>query len=189
MKKLLISGFVILALSQSAWAQTPIDDTLNYFTYKQLYRAPTFTAHPFTALQAALTSNTMVTHVGSIFRNSTQLSIRGLEARVQKDPLNPSINGVPMRLYLCNVVGNQPVLPLLDSITTNATSSTDPKFGELVGGSFTAAVTVSGDFAVLIRNISGQQGDVLKVFRTAGHTATSTTAPSVSMKFGEGLGL
>jgi hypothetical protein len=190
MKKLLFSGLAFFVLSQIVPAQTQIEDTLNYFTYKQFYRAPTFAVHPTYDLQAALYSNTMVTHVGSIFKNTMPLTIKGLEARVQKDPVNPSIYGVAMRIYLCNVVNGLPVLPALDSITTNATSTTAPKFGQLVGGSFTAApVTVTGDFAVLVRSIAGMQGDVLKVFRTAGHTPTSTATPDVSMKFGEGLGV
>lgn len=190
MKKTLL--FCLFAVA-FATGKAQIDDTLRYFTNKQLYLAPSYTAHPFYGEQAALinyTTATSVTHVGSIFRNKTTISVKGLEARVLKDPFNPSLNGVATRMYLCTLgVGGMPVLPGLDSITTNATNSAAHQYGETIGGTFTAAVTVTNDFAVLIRNISGTAGDVLKVFRTAGHTATSTAAPGASYKFGEGLGV
>ena len=190
MKKLFLLFPAALLLSFDATAQ--ITDTLRYFTNKQLYIAPSYTIHPTYTLQAALVTNstvTSVTHAGSIFRNATTLTVTGLEARVLKDPLNPSLNGVATRLYLCSLVNGLPVLPGLDSVTTNATASAASQYGQTVGGTFTAAVVVTGDFAVLARNISGVSGDVLKLFRTAGHTGTSTAAPSPVYKFGEGLGV
>ncbi|MES2680536.1 MAG: hypothetical protein V4635_11650, partial [Bacteroidota bacterium] len=64
-------------------------------------------------------TNTLVTHVGSIFKNTDpNLLVTGLESRVLRPNHTFSGNsGVPFRLYLCDVVGGVPQFPPRDSIS------------------------------------------------------------------------
>ncbi len=193
--KLLFVCSILLCLGSFAQQNNFIvDDTLRYFEYKQLYfLPPTTAAHPSFKSVAPVSGADPVTHVGSVFKNKDAvLQVYGLEARVLSPNIvvsGPSVGGVKLRLYLCNVSNGFPVFPPLDSITT-AVSATQPvQTGTIVGGSFANPVTVSGDFAVLGRCISQLNGDTVKFFRTAGHTATSTTAPSPAYKFGESFGV
>ena len=78
MKKLFFLPFVVFAWSVAAKAQAkllfygtdtigPINDTLRYFEYKQLYKLPpttSLTVHPYYKFKAPVISNNAVTHVG-----------------------------------------------------------------------------------------------------------------------------
>lgn len=199
MKKLLLLCVAVFAVSTVSQAQ--INDTLKYFSYKQAFKLPVSasTVHPSYKSKAMVQTNTFVTHVGSIFKNKdANLMVTGLEARVLIPNLvasGPQVGGVPFRLYLCNVGPNgMPILPPIDSILTKVQATASNTFfaayGQRVGATFTFGPRpVTGDFAVLARCSSGNDGDTVKIFRTAGHTATSTTAPSNDHKFGEGLGV
>ncbi len=199
MKKLFLVFSAVLVVSMAAKAQTSktaqtatfvtINDTLRYFSNKQLYILPTNSVHPSLKLTAAVVTNTQITHVGSIFKNTCSVTVKGLEARVQRTPLTFSQFGVATRLYLCNVSGGVPVFPPIDSVNVNTLSNNQAQFGQLVRGTFTANRVVTGDFAVLVRNVSGQDGDTIKIFRTAGYTSSATNAPAPANKFGEGLGV
>jgi len=197
MKKLFLLCATFLWISATAQNNIPVNDTLRYFFYKQLYKlAPTTstTAHPYFKSVAPVTGAGPFTHVGSVFKNKdAALKIYGLEAKVLSPPIvvsGPGVGGVKFRLYLCNVVNGLPVLPAIDSISA-AVSATQPiQYGVNAGGTFTAGPrTVSGDFAVLGRCVSQMNGDTVNFLRTAGHTATSTSAPAPAYKFGEGLGV
>jgi hypothetical protein len=204
MKKLLLLSSALLTIGFSVKAQnepiaaktttsgTVVSDILRYFTHKQYFLAPitpTPIIHPYYGSQATVVSNTAITHIGSIFKNTTSLTVKGLEAVVLKQAGGPTIQSIPVKIYLCNVVGGLPVLPAIDSISTSILNNIADQFGNIVGGNFLSAKTVTSDFAVLVRNASGLQGDVVRIFRTAGHTATSTTAPNPANRFGEGLGV
>ena len=197
MKKLLLFCTVLFAFSSASKAQV-INDTLVYFLNKQLYRipktpatVPTSTVHPIYRLNAAVVTNTTITHVGSVFKNKQPVEVSALVARALRPNLSVSQppGGVPLRLYLCNVVNGLPVFPPVDSVSSSVLNNIAKEYGQLVGGSLNATRTMTADFAVVIRCSSGQDGDSVHVFRTAGHTATSTTAPSNAHKFGEGLGV
>ncbi len=194
MKKLLLLCVAIFAINTVTKAQL-VNDTLRYFWYKQNYLLPASSnsVHPFFKSRAAVQTNTYITHVGSIFRNKdTNLIVTGLEARVLRPNFTFSgVGGVPFRLYLCKLGSNGfPVMPPLDSISGKVQATTPLNYGQYFGGTFTnTPINVKGDFAVLARCVAGQDGDTVKIFRTAGHTATSTTAPSPAYKFGEGLGV
>lgn len=190
MKKLFLVCLTCLAMGRMAKAQVVIQDTLRYFLNKQLFKLPTAPKHPTFYALAAVVNNSAITHVGSIFRNSDVIDVLGLEARVLASDQGASFpNGASYRLYLCNVVGDLPVFPMLDSISGSVYLNQPVQTGIYAGGTFTAPVTVTGDYAVLIRGTSGSDGDTVKVLRTAGHTATSTTAPSAAHRFGESLGV
>jgi hypothetical protein len=197
MKKLFLLCVTFLWISATAQNNIPVNDTLRYFFYKQLYKlAPTTstTAHPYFKSVAPVTGASPVTHVGSVFKNKdAALKVYGLEARVLSPPVvvsGPGLGGVKFRLYLCNVVNGLPVLPAIDSVLASVSATQPIQYGVNAGGTFTAGPrTVSGDFAVLGRCVSQLNGDTVNFLRTAGHTATSTTAPAAAYKYGEGLGV
>jgi hypothetical protein len=207
LKASLVFFLVILVFKSLTQAQT--NDTLRYFEYKQAFKlAPTtsLSIHPY--YKAAATNNTItqITHVGSVFKNKdAALRVYGLETRLYRtDTVSAGSQtaGVQFRLYLCNVVNGFPFFPAVDSVQGNInnigkdlpcpTCSATPyrRVGKYFGANFTGgARLVTGDFAVLGRNISAAIGDTVNFFCTAGHTSTSTTAPNNSNKFGEGLGV
>jgi hypothetical protein len=195
MKKLFLLCIAIFAINSVARAQI-VKDTLRYFLYKQMYNLPmsvqSTTIHPFFKSPPMVFTNTLITHVGSIFRNKdTNLLVTGLESRVlSTDDRFSGIQGVPFRLYLCDLVNNAIVFPPRDSISGKVPANEPKNFGSYFGGTFTnTPVNVKGDFAVLARCVSTYDGDTVKIFRTNGHKKTSTTAPSANHKFGEGLGV
>jgi hypothetical protein len=195
MKKLLLLCTAIFAFGSASEAQV-IKDTLRYFQWKQWYILPawtTTTVNPIFKSNAAVETNTTLTHVGSIFRNKTTVEIRGLEARCRRPSVSVTLvgqGGPPLRLYLCNLDANDlPVFPPIDSVLAGVIDNTAFQYGQKVGGTFNAVRTVTNDFAVLIRNVSGKDGDTVFVLRTSGHTATSTTAPTPWHRFGEGNGV
>jgi hypothetical protein len=207
MKKLLLLLTAVFAFNTAVKSQITVNDTLRYFLYKQRYKLPaaSSTVHPFFKSTPAVVSNTTITHMGSIFKNTdTLLKVYGLEARVIVPNTvfsGPQNGGVPFRLYLCNLnAAGLPILPAIDSVYTGLLAPASASVpgggplwstvGQFAGGTFTAGPrTVRGNFAVLARCVSKQDGDSVFIFRTAGHTATSTTAPSAAHKFGEGLGV
>lgn len=197
MKKLLLFCTVFFVFASASKAQV-INDTLSYFTNKQLYRissavppTATSTIHPIYRLNASVITNTTITHVGSVYKSKQPVDVSALVGRCLRPALSVSQppGGVPLRLYLCNVVNGLPVFPPVDSVTHSVLNNVNKTTGQLVGGNLNSVRTMSADFAVLIRCISGQDGDSVHVLRTAGHTATSTTAPNPANRFGEGLGV
>lgn len=188
MKKYLLLHLTIFSIAFSLQAQIPINDTLRYFTYKQLYKLPVSPIHPY--YKDAAVSPNSISHVGSIFKNKQALRIIGLEVKVLKNPVTVTVDTIPIRLYLCNVVNGLPIFPPVDSVMTGAENSTDLQFGRSARGTFTASAAriVTGDFAVLAKCASVNSGDTVKILRTSGHTSTSTAVP-LQQRFGEGLGV
>lgn len=198
MKKILLLCSAVVAFQFPGQSQE-IKDTLTYFFKKQKYKDPgqTTQVYPKFKAPAGTIINTGFTHVGSVFKNRSLVVVNGLEARVMRTPFVVAANGnVPTRLYLANV--NQqglPVFPLLDSTNLLTTSVTEfvaqqnnvPS--QVIGGPLAhGSKTVTGNFAVLVRNVSLQEGDTVIVLRTRGHHAASTTT-NTAIKFGEGLGV
>lgn len=211
MKKLLllcVSVFAFGALMRAQNPTGPINDTLRYFEYKYIYKQPlttSLTVHPFYKGRSATLTNTLITHVGSIFRNTdTNLIVYGLETRLYRPQKVFSVTsaGVPFRLYLCNVVNNLPVFPPIDSVSGGINSTPGDmivapdykasRIGAYFGAKFGNAVPtprrVKGDFAVLGRCTSTQAGDTVVFLHTGGYTPTASITPP-SKKFGEGLGV
>lgn len=176
--------------AQGKVSAASINDTLMYFYNKHYYRnlltpsnAPANTQ--FYALYSPYTSSVNnISHCGSVFLNSSSITVNGLEGIVFKNTNSPSAN-VPLKLYLCNVnAGNLPVFPALDSVTANVPNT--PNGGIWVGGNFANPVNVSGKFAVLFRNASTNPADTLRLFINNASTATSTVP--LNQRYGEGLG-
>ena len=138
-------------------ATASINDTLHYFYNKHYYRniangTPTSPNTQFYTLSAPYPGALSISHCGSIFLNSSSLTVNGLEGIVYKNTSAPSQN-VPVKLYLCNLNAlNLPIFPPLDSITTNVPNT--PNGGIWVGGNFTTPIVMNGKFAVLFKNES-----------------------------------
>ena len=171
-------------------ATASINDTLHYFYNKHYYRniangTPTSPNTQFYTLSAPYPGALSISHCGSIFLNSSSLTVNGLEGIVYKNTSAPSQN-VPVKLYLCNLNAlNLPIFPPLDSITTNVPNT--PNGGIWVGGNFTTPIVMNGKFAVLFKNASTNPLDTIRLFINNASTPTSTVP--IAQRYGEGLGL
>lgn len=198
MKTFLLSGFLILGLHLFLTSQNEqrpannnflVNDTLRYFLNKQRFKLPVSATTPIYKLLSTTHENPAVIYVGSVFKNKdTCLRVTGLETYIRQYYINSDLPPpIPLRLYLCNVVNGSPVFPPIDSVQKPVFKTVNAV--QYSGATFTSSIPriVKGDFAVLARNFSPYFYDSLNILRTAGHTATSTTAPSQAYKFGEGL--
>lgn len=161
-------------------------DTLEYFFNKHYYRNST-TANAntqFFSLTQPYPGTVSITHCGSIFLNTTTITVNGVEGIVFKNTSSPS-STVPIMFYLCNVnTSNLPVFPPLDSVLTGVTTSS---VGNWIGGNFANPITITGKFAVLFREVSTNPLDTVRLFINNAATPTSTV-PS-AQRYGESLGL
>jgi len=177
---------VFLVFGQSAKAQvsvtgdtcfTTIVDTLHYYFNKYYFKTGITTYSDYPYYKSAAATVTGVTHVGSMFENADNtLTITGVEgyAAMPEVYAHPKI---PIRMYLCNIGSNGlPILPAIDSITTevNSTYRRNPK---IIGGNFTTPHVVSGNYAVLFRNLSTLSGDTALLLRTKSFTHTYVATP------------
>src|SRR5690606_27139591 len=140
-----------------------------------------------------IATQTNVTHCGSRFENAATLTVTGVEAFAAK--LAFSFNtSIPVRMYLCSLDGNGlPQLPPIDSVYTNVAAGA-VNTPSIVGGNFRYMLNgtmrdtghvVTGDFAVLIRNMSTVSGDTVLILCTAGRTQTNVPATSAE-KYSDG---
>lgn len=174
-----------LASYNSQDAVTGATDTLEYFFNKHYFRNPTAANANlnFLSLNQPYNGTISITHCGGIFLNTNTITVHGLEGIVIKNATAPTPS-VPVRLYLCALNGaNMPILPALDSVQTSVSSTT---IGVWVGGNFINPITVTGNFAVLYRNVSTNPNDTIRLFLNNACTPSSTFTPA--RKFGEGFG-
>ena len=166
-------------------AITGATDTLEYFFNKHYFRNPTAANANlnFLSLNQPYNGTISITHCGGLFLNSSTIPFHGLEGIVIKNATAPTPS-VPVRLYLCALNGaNMPILPALDSVQTSVSSTT---IGVWVGGNFTNPITITGNFAVLYRNVSTNPNDTIRLFLNNACTPSSTFTPA--RKYGEGFG-
>ena len=161
-----------------------VSDTVHYFFNKHYFKSGV-QMKDFEYYKSAPATNTRVTHVGSKFENNEPIEINGLEAFMSRDE-DATFPTVAVRLYLCTLQNNLPVLPALDSVEVPVTGS--PVFTGPRGGKFknNKVYTLSQDFAVLMRNASINSGDTILLMRTSGKTFTSEA--SASLKYSDGFG-
>ena len=69
----------IKSLSKVALMPSVITDTLHYFYNKQLYKIANVSVSGFPYFKSAAATGTAVTHVGSVFLNSENIVINGLD--------------------------------------------------------------------------------------------------------------
>lgn len=178
MKKLLLLGSVFLGLNLSAQAQSTntavVVDTLHYYFNKYFFKTGelNYANYPVYRDPSPYCKNAVVTHIGSRFDNAANnLTITGIEAFVQM-PTTTGKPKYPVHMYLCNLnAQGMPILPPIDSVVCelNAYYKNYPK---IMGGDFATPQVVTGDFAVLLRNMSDFCSDTVYVCRTAGLTNT-----------------
>lgn len=184
---------VIRPVDESSHAAKPMNttvhDTLDYFFNKHYYKNSTTPASnppnlSFFTLKSPYPGALSISHCGALFLNNSTISISGLKGLVIKNTGSPSAS-VGVKIYLCNVnASNIPIMPPLDSVLTSVSNSTA---GVWAGGSFTAPITVTGNFAVLFQHNASQPGDTIRLFINNAFTPTATVPNS--QKFGEGFGI
>lgn len=206
MKKLLFLGSALFACVFGLRAQTNVivmdtlvTDTLHYYLNKHFFKsAVTTSLGPATSLanfpyyKSAAATVTNVSHCGSKFENcGDTVQILGLTAYAAKHITTASLN-IKVHLYLCNLnAAGKPILPPIDSVVT-AVGGGSVLTPSLIGGYFGTSPnyrthTLNGSFAVLFRNMSTISGDTVHLLRTAGKTATNTTAAAKD-KCSDGFG-
>jgi hypothetical protein len=168
--------------AQSKAASANIVDTLWYFFNKHFYRNPASTGF-FTLKNApSYTSATSATQGGAIFKNSGSLAVTGAEGVVARQASSPSPS-VNVGLFLYNVVAGVPSGAPIASLVTVVTGTA----GTFVGGNFTPPVIVTGDYAILMQNVSTNPSDTLRLYINNALQASSTSTNNAA-KYGEGLG-
>lgn len=208
MKKLLLLTSIILCAHFSIKAQsnksvatpTVVTDTLNYYFNKQVFKIANAQGDGYPFYKSSAATGTNITHIGSVFLNSDpNLKINGLEARVSYQ-LNSNALSVPVKMYLHNVDANlTPISPPIDSVSfiigqselpiiNNITYPTGHSRGSSSWIGTPGPKTVSGNFAILIRNMSLLAGDTARIYRTASLTRTNTASTAFT-RMGEGFGI
>jgi hypothetical protein len=159
-----------------------MSDTLHYYFNKFHFKTG-LTLKDFPYYKAAASTVTNVTHMGNKFENQDTLEIFGLEGFATRNPSSAQLS-IKVHLYLCTLdVNGKPKLPALDSVISIVNSSSNINIG---GPLLHGMKKVTGDFAVLIRNMSTISGDTVRIYRTAAKTFTSN-APW-DEKYSDGFG-
>ncbi len=153
-----------------------VKDTLHYYLNKFYFKTATVDYTNFPKYKSAASTVTNITHVGSRFDvpAGETVTVTGLEAFGQR--VQPAVHlTIPINIYLCNLNAQGfPVLPPLDSVQTIVGgNAVTPIGGPLLHG----PRTMTTDFAILFRNVSTSSGDYAYLLRTAGTTATNSSAP------------
>lgn len=203
MKKLFLLSALFLFLGTSLRSQTCsptpflVQDTLHYYFNKYYFKTgqTTYTNYPIYKSPAATCPNAVITHVGSKFENCDTLWITGLEAFVAM-PGKTAQTKYPVHMYLYNLGSNGLPSTVIDSVVTQLDGSfqNNPK---LIGGNFTTTLAtapftttathkLTGNYAVLLRNMSKVCGDTVVILRTAGLTPTNTAWNAGPFKYSDG---
>lgn len=162
-------------------ASATVVDTLWYFYNKHFYRNPASTGF-FTLKNAATyTSATSINAGGGVFQNSGTMLVTGAEAVVARQASSPSAT-VDVGLFLYNVTGGIPTGAPLASVTAVITGTG----GSFIGADFPLPVVVTGDYAIMMKNVSTTPGDTIRMFINNALNSTSTSTVT-ARKYGEGL--
>lgn len=159
-----------------------VQDTLWYTLNKHIYRNQSFGGF-FTVKAPYPNATLQLSHFGAKFLNNAPVTITGLEMAAQRQASSPSAS-VPVRIYLCNVnsMTGGAQFPAIDSVQAVLTGTSI----QFVGGNFAQPKVVSGNFAVVYRNISTVSGDTIRAWmNNAGTSSFSVPA----RQYGEGIGL
>jgi hypothetical protein len=159
-----------------------VQDTLWYTLNKHGYRNQSYGGF-YTVKSPYPNATLQLNHFGAKFINNAPVTITGLEMAAQRQASSPSAS-VPVRIYLCNVnsMTGGAQFPAIDSVQTVLTGTAI----QFVGGNFSQPKTVTGDFAVVYRNISTVTGDTIRAWMNNAGTS-SFTVPA--RQYGEGIGL
>lgn len=161
-------------------------DTIHYYFNKHYFKAGPSSFEQFPYYKSSASTTTRVTHVGSKFLNNEPIDIYGLEAFMNRHQ-SSTFPVVKVRLYLCTLQNNLPVLPALDSVEVDVTGDTfyvAPRGGKFKNDK---VYTLNQDFAVLMRNASIHSGDTVRLMRTWGKPHSNINVPW-SEKYSDGFG-
>jgi len=200
MKKLLLLGVALVSMVAASKAQNTytaeVTDTLHYYFNKFYFKTGELDKKKYPYYKSAantIATQTNVTHCGSRFENAATLTVTGVEAFAAK-PLFAANVMIPITMYLCSLdVNGLPKLPAIDSVATNVAGGA-VNTPSIVGGNFKYLLgnqmrdtshVLTGDFAVLIRNMSTVAGDTVLILCTAGRTETNIPATSAE-KYSDG---
>lgn len=169
--------------AHSKIAAANIVDTLWYFYNKHFYRNPANTGFYTFKNANTYTSTTAITMGGAVFQNTGSIVITGAEGVAARQASSPSPS-VNIGLFLYNVTGGVPTGAPIASVSAMVTGTA----GSYFGGSFSTPVIVTGDYALMMKNVSSNNQDTIRMFINNALTATSTSTVT-ARKYGEGLGL
>jgi hypothetical protein len=164
-----------------------VTDTNWYFVNKHEYRNTATNANSFYTYKIAPTyTGNSINSGGAYFAQTGNMIVGGAEGIVIRQATAPSAN-VPVGLYLFNALGGMPTGNALASCTTAINSTT---IGNYVGCNFSSTVLVTGDFAIIIKNVSSNPLDSIRLFMNNARTMTANISPAApEQKFGESYGL
>jgi hypothetical protein len=194
-KFFLLALALILAIPETfsqQGCQAVVQDTLHYFYNKYYFKTGVFIdkasgTNQFARYYASGATGTAVSHIGNKFVNDAEVDILGLEGFMERHKTTSTQTNVPIviRLYLAEIdASGNPKLPPLDSVTIDMWTTTESYKPQ--GGNFATPRRITGDYAVLFRNMSSRSGDTIFVYRTSTMT-WSATAPA-AQKCSDGLG-
>lgn len=169
---------------QAKVASANIVDTLWYFYNKHFYRNPASTGFYTLKNAPSYTSTTAATQGGAVFKNSGTIAVTGAEGVVIKQASSPSAS-VSVGLFLYNVVAGIPSGAPVASVVTTVTNTTQ---GEFIGGNFAVPAIVTGDYAILMQNVSTNPLDTVRLFINNALQASATSTNNAA-KYGEGFGV
>jgi hypothetical protein len=167
-------------------ANAIVTDTLWYFFNKHSYRNTPANANSFYTFKNAptYTATNAINSGGAVFLNpGGNVLVSGAEAIVLRQSNAPS-TPVPVQLSLWNVTAGLPTGAAVASCTAGVSTSTS---GVFIGCNFSAPQLVVGDYAIVMRNLSTNNADTIRMFMNNARTGTSSATSAE--KFGEGLGI
>lgn len=172
-------------VAKSAAANLVITDTLWYYVNKHNYRNTAANAASFYTFKNAFsyTATNAINSGGSVFENTGNIIVSGAEAIVIKNAGSPSPS-VAVGLYLFNVSAGFPTGAPVATCQSAIASTT---IGNYIGCNFSSPQLITGDYAIIMKNISSTPGDTIRMFMNNARTATSTA--SAEQKYGEGYGI
>lgn len=197
MKKLLLTGALFTLgftaglraqLYQAATMTATIHDTLHYYMNKYYFKTgnTTYSNYPIYAADAsALTTYTNISYMASRFEvpAGESVVVDGAEVFCAKAMTTANLK-VPVRLYLLSLDANGvPKLPAIDSEVVNVGSTSMIAAGVTFSHVTAAARTMTSNFAIAARNISGASGDFVYFNITHGVTQANGTG---QYRYGEG---
>lgn len=167
-----------------ATANVPVVDTLDYFFLKHFLRNAPPNNGSFSTIKNAptYTNTNSGARWGAMFQNSGSLVVYGAEVLSFAQANAPS-GTVNVQFGVYNVTAGVPAGAPLATFTTGIPTGTA---GSYYGGNFTNSVIVTGDYAIMVKNISANNADTIRIFLTNANTATSTAVQN--QRFGESFG-
>lgn len=170
--------------AKSSSANVIITDTLWYGYNKHTYRNTPTDAGLFPTYKNApsYTAN-VINSGGAFFQNASPMIVSGAECLVIKQS-NATSSAVPVGLYLYNATAG---LPTGVAVATCQSAVSATASGVSIGCNFGSPAIITGDFVVIMKNISSIATDTIRMFMNNARTTTSSA--TAAEKYGEGYGI